>query len=81
MARITIEDCLKRPNNRFVLVEMSIKRSKQLLRGSTPLVDVPDNREIATSLREIAQGKVLLDQHTKDSLQKGGLITPDEEKP
>jgi len=80
MARITIEDCLKRSNNRFVLVEMSIKRSKQLLRGSTPLVDVPDNREIVTSLREIAQGKVLLDQQTKDSLQKGGLITPDEEK-
>jgi len=81
MARITIEDCLESINNRLVLVGMSINRSKQLLKGSTPLVDVPDNREIVTSLREIAQGKVFLDQQTKDSLQKGGLITTDEEKP
>ena len=57
MARITVEDCLKRVNNRFALVMLSAKRTKQLLQGAKPLVDV-DNREVVTALREIAAGKV-----------------------
>lgn len=57
MARITVEDCLKQVNNRFALVKMSVKRTKQLLKGAQPLVKA-DNKEIILSLREIAEGKV-----------------------
>ena len=59
MARITVEDCLKKVENRFALVILSSKRAKQLIKGSQPLVDSKENKEIVTSLREIAAGKVL----------------------
>ena len=57
MARITVEDCLDKIPNRFELVLLAAKRATQLLKGSRPLVET-DNKEIVTSLREIADGKV-----------------------
>ena len=57
MARITVEDCLERVDNRFQLVLLAAKRAKQLLKGSRPLLDT-DNKEVVTALREIAATKV-----------------------
>lgn len=57
MARITIEDCLQKVNNRFALVHLAAKRVKQLLKGDRTLVQA-DNREVVMALREIAAGKV-----------------------
>ena len=57
MARITVEDCLKRVPNRFELVLVGSRRAKQLLKGARPLVET-DNKEVVTALREIAAGKV-----------------------
>jgi DNA-directed RNA polymerase subunit omega len=57
MARITVEDCLDQIPNRFLLAATSVKRAKMLLRGARPLVD-SDNKEVVTSLREIADGQV-----------------------
>jgi DNA-directed RNA polymerase subunit omega len=59
MARITVEDCLERVENRFQLVLLAAKRAKQLLKGSRPLLD-SDNKEVVTALREIADDKVKL---------------------
>ncbi|MBN2517145.1 MAG: DNA-directed RNA polymerase subunit omega [Deltaproteobacteria bacterium] len=58
MARITVEDSLKLAKNRFALVLLANQRTKQLLRGSKPLSDRKENREIVTALREIAAGNV-----------------------
>lgn len=60
MARITVEDCLKKVENRFALVILSSKRAKQLMKGSDQLIESKENKEIVTSLREIAAGKVLI---------------------
>jgi DNA-directed RNA polymerase subunit omega len=57
MARITVEDCLARIPNRFELVVVAARRAKELLQGSRPFVK-SDNKEVVTSLREIAEGKV-----------------------
>jgi DNA-directed RNA polymerase subunit omega len=59
MARITVEDSLKAAKNRFALVVLTAKRSRQLLKGAKPLTDIKNNREIVASLREIAAGKVM----------------------
>lgn len=59
MARITVEDCLKKVENRFTLVLLAAERTKQLLKGSAPLVE-SDNKEGVISLREIAAGKVAI---------------------
>jgi DNA-directed RNA polymerase subunit omega len=58
MARITVEDALRNAGNRFALVILAAKRSRQLLKGSAPLADIRNNREIVAALREIAAGKV-----------------------
>ncbi|UCC66183.1 MAG: DNA-directed RNA polymerase subunit omega [Deltaproteobacteria bacterium] len=57
MARITVEDCLKRVESRFGLVILAAKRAKMLLGGARPLVDT-DNKTVVNALREIAAGKV-----------------------
>ena len=59
MARVTVEDCLEKIPNRFQLVLVAVKRSKMLLRGARPLVD-SDNKDVVTSLREIAAEEVKL---------------------
>lgn len=60
MARITVEDCLQRENNRFSLVQLAAKRSKQILSGSRLVIEgvTKGNKAIVNSLREIAEGKV-----------------------
>ena len=57
MARVTVEDCLKKVPNQFELAVLGAKRAHQLIRGARPLVE-SDNREIVVALREIAAGKV-----------------------
>ncbi len=67
MARITIEDCLKRVPNRFLLVHMAAKRVRQIREGSEYLVSSPKNEDIVVSLREIAAGKIVVKQDTEES--------------
>ncbi len=57
MARVTIEDCLKRVDNMYELVHLATRRARQLYKGSDPLVK-SKNRAIVTALREIAAGHV-----------------------
>lgn len=59
MARITIEDCLKKVENRFILVNVVSKRVRQIREGSDYLVSSPKNEDIVVSLREVAAGKVV----------------------
>jgi DNA-directed RNA polymerase subunit omega len=58
MARITVEDCLKRVENRFLLVHAVSKRVRQIREGSEYLVNSPKNEDIVVALREIAANKV-----------------------
>lgn len=65
MARVTVEDCLENVDNRFVLVHAAAQRTKELFKGSYPLVKCK-NREVVTSLREIAEGKVKVEKATPE---------------
>jgi DNA-directed RNA polymerase subunit omega len=67
MARITVEDCMDKVENRFELVHLCARRAKQLIKGEKPLVR-SGNREIVTSLREIADNLVYFEK--KSSLEK-----------
>ena len=58
MARITVEDCLKKVPNRFVLVNMVAKRVRQIREGSDYLVSSPKNEDVVVALREVAAGRV-----------------------
>ncbi len=69
MARITVEDCLDQVPNRFSLVLVSAERTKQLLKGASPLINNDsDNKEVVTALREIAAGRVRMDDSSVATL-------------
>ena len=64
MARITVEECLKRIPNRFQLTLAATYRARQLTAGATPQIDLdPQDNDKPTviALREIAAGKVGLE--------------------
>jgi DNA-directed RNA polymerase subunit omega len=65
MARVTVEDCLEREENRFALVILAAVRTRQLMKGATALVH-SKNKAAVTALREIAKGKVRFDRNTND---------------
>lgn len=70
MARVTVEDCLEKVNNRFALVLLVSKRAKQILRGSEPVVSRKENKFIVTALREVADGLVRYDVDTNVLIQQ-----------
>ena len=55
MARITVEDCLKKVTNRFELVLCATYRARMLAQGHAPKVDNKDKYTVI-ALREIEQG-------------------------
>lgn len=58
MARVTVEDCLEKVQNRFSLVLLVAKRSKQLLKGDECTSPGKNNKYVVNSLREVAAGNV-----------------------
>jgi len=66
MARVTIEDCLTQVENRFELVILATERTKQILKGSEPLIPGPENKPAVIALREIAAGRVRVDPSSQE---------------
>ncbi len=58
MARITVEDCLDRVDNRFELVLVASRRARQIANGAHPFVDLENDKPTVVALREIALGFV-----------------------
>jgi DNA-directed RNA polymerase subunit omega len=69
MARVTVEDCLEREENRFALVILGAFRTRQLMKGATPLVH-SKNKPAVTALREIAAGKVHFDRPSNEAVRE-----------
>ena len=60
MARITVEDCLKKIDSQYDLVLMAKERTLQLNAGDKALVSIDNDKNTVLSLREIAEGKISL---------------------
>ena len=58
MARITVDDCLKRIPNRFDMTLVATIRARQLSIGGSPMVKPARDKPTVIALRELAQGKV-----------------------
>lgn len=64
MARITVEDCLKKIPNRFQLTLAATYRARQLTAGSEPQIKIDRadrDKPTVIALREIEAGKVGLE--------------------
>ena len=73
MARLTVEDCLKRLDNRYDLVILASKRARQLTMGADPLIDQENDKPTVIALREIAAGLI-----TTENVDKIGRYNPDD---
>ena len=58
MARITVEDCLKKINSQYDLVLLAKERTTQLNAGEKPLVPENNDKNTVIALREIGEGKI-----------------------
>ena len=58
MARITVEDCLKKIDSPYDLVLLAKERTSQLNAGDPPLVPADNDKNTVIALREIGEGKV-----------------------
>jgi len=75
MARVTVEDCLEKVENRFVLVHLAAERARQLRKGASPLSD-RKNKEVVLSLREIASGDI-----TQENLKNYEPVVLEQDEP
>lgn len=67
MARITVEDCLQKIDNRFEMVLTATKRARQIANGAEPMVEEENDKPTVIALREIADG--LVDPERVDVIQ------------
>jgi DNA-directed RNA polymerase subunit omega len=72
MARVTVEDCLDKEENRFALVILAATRTRQLMKGARIQIDPHryKNKPAVLSLREIAAGKVKFNRASHDAVDE-----------
>ncbi|MDE2578962.1 MAG: DNA-directed RNA polymerase subunit omega [Hyphomicrobiales bacterium] len=73
MARVTVEDCIEKVENRFDLVLLASHRARMISSGQQILVDRDRDKNPVVALREIADGKLTPEDLEEDfihSLQK-----------
>ena len=73
MARVTVEDCIDKVENRFDLVLLASHRARMISSGSQITIDRDNDKNPVVSLREIAETTVSLEDLKEDlihSLQK-----------
>lgn len=80
MARVTVEDCLEKLDNRFKLVLLASKRARQLAKGYEPMVPWENDKPTVVALREIAANKLDLEalQQQRPSLPGPELTLSDD---
>ncbi|NLY58602.1 MAG: DNA-directed RNA polymerase subunit omega [Gammaproteobacteria bacterium] len=70
MARVTVEDCLENVDNRFELVMLATKRSRQIATGGKePKVAWENDKPTVVALREIAEGLITEEIMAEEALQ------------
>lgn len=82
MARVTVEDCVDKVDNRFDLVLLASHRSRMVSNGSPLTIDRDNDKNPVVALREIADETVSPEDLNEDlihSLQK--YVEVDEPEP
>lgn len=58
MARVTVEDCVEKVDNRFNLVLLAAHRARAISSGASILLDRDNDKNPVVALREIAEDKL-----------------------
>tara|TARA_B100001057_G_scaffold269157_1_gene269318 strand:- start:1255 stop:1743 length:489 start_codon:yes stop_codon:yes gene_type:complete len=70
MARITVEDCMKKIDNQYDLVLLAKERTAQLNSGSPMLVEEDNDKKTIIALREIGDGKISVEDLEKNAITR-----------
>jgi DNA-directed RNA polymerase subunit omega len=85
MARVTVEDCIDKVENRFELVLLAGHRARQISQGAQIKVDRDNDKNPVVALREIADEALAPEDLREDlihSLQKHVEVDePEDDKP
>lgn len=77
MARITIEDCIDKVDNRFDLVLKAAKRSREIVvNADEPLVEPEGDKCTVIALREIAAGYKVWERNEESANETIEQSTP-----
>ena len=66
MARVTVEDCIEKVQNRFDLIVLSAHRAREISAGDELTVPRDNDKNPVVSLREIAEESI-----SSDNLREG----------
>ena len=69
MARVTIEDCLEKVDDRFELVALAAQRAKEISSGGKLTIERKGEKDTVISLREIAENTIKIEDLRK------GIVT------
>ena len=79
MARVTVEDCIDKLDNRFELVMIAARRARMLSSGAELTVERDNDKNCVVALREIAEETIdvlEIEENLVQGLQK--YVEPDE---
>jgi len=79
MARITVEDCLKKIDSQYDLVLLAKERTSQLNAGDKALVSENNDKNTVIALREIGEGKVSLKTIEDNAINKLRMLSEPKE--
>ena len=65
MARVTVEDCIEKIPNRYELLMVAAQRAKDISAGAPIMVSRDNDKNPVIALREIAEGKVNIEELQK----------------
>ena len=75
MARITVEDCLDKVENRFELVMVASKRARALATGGQdPKVQEDSDKPTVIALRELADGHITAEEMLNPPKEEEELV-------
>jgi DNA-directed RNA polymerase subunit omega len=76
MARITVEDCLDKVDNRFELILVASKRARQIATGGhAPLLPEEGDKPTVIALREIEEELVTVDGIEKTEEEVDSIVS------
>ena len=70
MARITVEDCLKKVDSQYDLVLLAKERASQLNAGEKSMVEENRDKNSVIALREIGEGKISIKTIEESAINK-----------
>ncbi len=76
MARVTVEDCIDKVENRFELVMVASTRARKIGSGAALTIDRDNDKNTVVSLREIAEETVDVAALKEDLIHSNQRVIP-----